>query len=220
MGLFDGVREAFSAPALERSTLDAERETPIDRWMGWSVVSENSKSRTDGQGMFVLCRVGLNEFSIGLVLDDVVCVACVQSSRNSLCYVIGAHLSTVPVDFIDSMDESNYVVVELEKPMGIVFEENDEKFGGIFVQSLKEDGLAAQQSLLQDGDQLVAVNRNKVGGLSFDDALGAIVASNEQKTQLIFFRGTAKQFYGPTGPSQKWLDEFVAKGGSSAPSSE
>jgi hypothetical protein len=41
MGLFDGVKEAFSAPALERSTIDAERETPIDRWMGWSVVRED-----------------------------------------------------------------------------------------------------------------------------------------------------------------------------------
>jgi hypothetical protein len=38
-GLFDGVKEAFSAPP---SQLDAERETPIDRWMGWSVVSENT----------------------------------------------------------------------------------------------------------------------------------------------------------------------------------
>lgn len=44
MGLFDGVKDAFSAPALERSSIDAERETPIDRWMGWSVVSENDKA--------------------------------------------------------------------------------------------------------------------------------------------------------------------------------
>ena len=63
MGLFDGVREAFSAPALERSTLDAERETPIDRWMGWSVASENSKARSDAQGMFaqrLQCSVGFS----------------------------------------------------------------------------------------------------------------------------------------------------------------
>jgi hypothetical protein len=38
-GLFDGVKEAFSAPPTQ---LDSERETPIDRWMGWSVVSENA----------------------------------------------------------------------------------------------------------------------------------------------------------------------------------
>ena len=44
MGLFDGVKDAFVAPALERSAIDAERETPIDRWMGWSVVSDNQET--------------------------------------------------------------------------------------------------------------------------------------------------------------------------------
>lgn len=47
MGLFDGVKEAFSAPALERSTLSSERETPIDRWMGWSVASDSSSTSTE-----------------------------------------------------------------------------------------------------------------------------------------------------------------------------
>lgn len=47
-GLFDGVKEAFSAPALERSKIDAERETPIDRWMGWSVVSEQDAAAAAG----------------------------------------------------------------------------------------------------------------------------------------------------------------------------
>jgi len=48
MGLFDGVKDAFSAPALERSTLDSERETPIDRWMGWSVVSDKEQATQAG----------------------------------------------------------------------------------------------------------------------------------------------------------------------------
>lgn len=55
MGLFDGVKEAFSAPALERSSIDAERETPIDRWMGWSVVSEKEvqqQTKTAGKRYF------------------------------------------------------------------------------------------------------------------------------------------------------------------------
>ena len=47
-GLFDGVKEAFSAPALERSQIDSERETPIDRWMGWSVVSEQDTNAVAG----------------------------------------------------------------------------------------------------------------------------------------------------------------------------
>ena len=71
------------------------------------------------------------------------------------------------------MDESNYVVVELAKPMGIVFEENDDAdYGGIFVQSLKDDGAASASGKLQVGDQLVAVASQKVCGLPFDDALG------------------------------------------------
>jgi len=44
MGLFDGVKDAFSAPALERSSIDAERETPIDRWMGWSTSKDDTEA--------------------------------------------------------------------------------------------------------------------------------------------------------------------------------
>jgi len=53
MGLFDGVKDAFAAPALERSIIDSERETPIDRWMGWSVVSENDKKEQSAGRSFV-----------------------------------------------------------------------------------------------------------------------------------------------------------------------
>lgn len=50
MGLFDGIKEAFAAPALERSVLDAERETPIDRWMGWSVRADETTASSTGAG--------------------------------------------------------------------------------------------------------------------------------------------------------------------------
>lgn len=162
-GLFDGVKDAFTQPP---SSLEAERETPIDRWMGWSVVSEN----------------------------DVKEVA-------------------EPVDFVDSMDETNYIGVSLSKPMGIVFEENDSEYGGIFVQSLSEDGAAAKNGFLQPGDQLVTVGTRDVTGLDFDDALSAIIESEEELTALSLFRGSAKQFYGPTGPSKQWLTAFCEKGG-------
>lgn len=166
MGLFDGVKEAFTAPALERSTLDVERETPIDRWMGWNVKSEEEQSKQN-------------------VVD-------------------------APADFVDSMDATNYATVQLSKPMGIVFEENDEEFGGIFVLSVSEGGVAAVDGTVQPGDQLVAVANQKVSGLTFDEALGAIINNQAEMTKLTLFRGTASQFYGPTGPSQQWLDEFVS----------
>merc|ERR1712224_771406 len=76
-----------------------------------------------------------------------------------------------PADFVDSMDETNYVGVRYAKPMGIVFEENDSEYGGIFVQSLTEDGVAARDGTLRPGDQLVAVGTENVSGLDFDDAL-------------------------------------------------
>jgi C-terminal processing protease CtpA/Prc len=110
------------------------------------------------------------------------------------------------------MDPTNYLAVELEKPMGIVFEENDEEYGGIFVQSLKEDGIAAKNGVIVSSDQLVSVGLEKVSGMSFDNALGKIVESEATKTKLVMFRGSAKQLYGPTGASQEWLDEFIAGG--------
>eukprot|EP00536_Pseudo-nitzschia_multiseries_P019404 jgi/Psemu1/316953/fgenesh1_kg.4821_\ len=114
------------------------------------------------------------------------------------------------------MDEKNYVGVALKKPMGIVFEENDSEYGGIFVQSLTEEGAAAQNGLIQAGDQLISVGTKNVSGLDFDDALAAIIESGEDLTNLSLFRGSAKQFYGPTGPSQEWLSSFCEKGGVTA----
>ena len=40
MGLFDGVKEAFGSSGM--GDLDAERETPIDRWMGWNTKSDSA----------------------------------------------------------------------------------------------------------------------------------------------------------------------------------
>ena len=111
------------------------------------------------------------------------------------------------------MDKGNYVAVELAKPMGVIFEENDSEYGGIFVQALKEGGAAAEDGVLQEGDQLVAVNTAKVSGLPFDEALGVIVDAEGDTTKLVLFRGSAKQLYGKTGASQEWLDEFIASGG-------
>jgi len=169
MGLFDGVKDAFSAPALERSSIDKERETPIDRWMGWNVKKMEEQT--------------------GPIPD---------------------------ANFLDSMNEVNYITTKLTKPMGIVFEENDEEYGGIFVLSLNEGGIAEKDATIKPGDQLVAVNEKKVSGFEFDAALGTIVEADTEETKLLFFRGTSAQLYGPTGASKDWLEEFVAKGGPTA----
>lgn len=168
-GLFDGVKDAFTTPP-PSSSMNSERETPIDRWMGWSVVSQADQEKMDQ-----LNKDGKAE------------------------------------DFVDSMDEANYVSVSLTKPMGIVFEENDADLGGIFIQTLVEDGVAAKENKLREGDQLVSVNDVNVYGKDFDESLKTIVDTTTEQTRLSFFRGTAMQLYGPTGPSQDWLNEFCKK---------
>mmetsp|Transcript_8553 Transcript_8553/g.14842 ORF Transcript_8553/g.14842 Transcript_8553/m.14842 type:complete len:205 (-) Transcript_8553:128-742(-) len=163
MGLFDGVKEAFGADGM--GDLDKERETPIDRWMGWNAKSSDGPKEAIG--------------------------------------------SKAPIDFIDSMDTNNYVVASLAKPMGIVFEENDTEFGGIFVLEISEGSSAEADGTVRPGDQLVSVGDEKVAGMQFEDALGKIIDSTDEKVRLGLFRGPSKFLYGPAGASQEWLDEFI-----------
>jgi hypothetical protein len=52
MGVFDGVKEAFGADGM--GELSVERETPIDRWMGWNTKSVDSPQ--DAVGSKSTCR--------------------------------------------------------------------------------------------------------------------------------------------------------------------
>jgi C-terminal processing protease CtpA/Prc len=63
----------------------------------------------------------------------------------------------------------------------------------------------------QVGDQLTAVGQTSVLGMTFDGALGEIVASDGETTKLVVFRGGTSNLYGNLGPSTEWLDEFLAK---------
>jgi len=162
-GLLDGVKQAFGADGM--GELDSERETPIDRWMGWNAKKTDAPQEVVG--------------------------------------------SQQPVDFIDSMDTKNYVITTLSKPMGIVFEENDAEFGGIFALEISEGSSAETDGNVRPGDQLVSVGEKKVSGMQFEEALGTIIESTEDKIDMVFFRGPAKFLYGPAGASQEWLDEFI-----------
>lgn len=164
MGLFDGVKEAFGADGEGTGELGTERETPIDRWMGWNTKAEGPAE------------------AVG---------------------------SKAPVDFVDSMDTTNYITASLPKPMGIVFEENDASTGGIFVLEVSEGSNAESDGTVRPGDQLVSVGSKKVSGLQFEEALGTIIDSTEATVKLVFFRGPAKFLYGPAGASQEWLDEYI-----------
>eukprot|EP00622_Pseudochattonella_farcimen_P006142 FR741903.1.p1 GENE.FR741903.1~~FR741903.1.p1 ORF type:complete len:227 (+),score=30.18 FR741903.1:2-682(+) len=113
--------------------------------------------------------------------------------------------------FVDSMDEVNYFAVTLNKPMGVVFEENDPSTGGVFVASLAEGGAAKVDGTFMAGDQLVAVDGQPVRGLGFDECLGKIVDNDAPTVNLLCFRGGVGNLYGNLGPSNEWLNEFLPK---------
>ena len=55
--------------------------------------------------------------------------------------------------------------IQLESPLGIMFEENEQKIGpaGVVVIDLVQDGNAAKSGLVAKGDQLVGVTGIRVG---------------------------------------------------------
>jgi len=111
------------------------------------------------------------------------------------------------IAYIDPADAANYYTVELAKPMGIAFVENDGGSGGIYVDEILADGSAAQAAQLLSGDQLVAVGPSLVLGSSFDEAIGEIKDSAGDKVKLVFYRGPTQFLYGPTQPSREWYTE-------------
>jgi hypothetical protein len=55
MGLFDGVKEAFGADGM--GELDGDRETPIDRWMGWNAKRDDGMKEMGNKGEFEWLRL-------------------------------------------------------------------------------------------------------------------------------------------------------------------
>ena len=120
------------------------------------------------------------------------------------------------LDPVDPMDTNNYLVTYLTLPMGILFEENEDEYGGAFVAEINEGCSAAADGTICRGDQLIAIGQKRVSGMDFQDVMTLILGNTEAKTKLSFFRGPAESLYGPAGASVEWLDEFVAERGEEA----
>ena len=117
------------------------------------------------------------------------------------------------VETVDPMDTKNYLVVQLTKPMGILFRENyNNKYGGAFVASMNEGRSAAEDGSINEGDQLIAVGVERVSGIDFGDVIN-VIEKNEVGIKLILFRGSAENLYGASGATIEWLDEFIAERG-------
>lgn len=101
--------------------------------------------------------------------------------------------------YIDPNDATNYFSVELSKPMGIAFVENDGECGGVYIDEVLSEGSAASATApLQRGDQLVGVDATPVIGNDFDTALDVIKGTSGDTTKLTFFRGPTAFLYGPS----------------------
>jgi len=115
-----------------------------------------------------------------------------------------------PADYIDPMNDDNYIVVELPKPMGIVFEANI-PYGGVVVAAFGEDSVAARHGRLKIGDQLIGVGGASMKGRKFDACIDSIVADPNEHTRLTVFRGKALDLYGAFGPPDDRIEELLKK---------
>ena len=87
----------------------------------------------------------------------------------------------------------------LQKPMGIVFEDNDaSEGGGLYVLELAGGGAAEASGLIAPGDQLVAIDGDAVFDATFDAAM-ARLAAVDAEARLEFFRGDRSELLAAVG---------------------
>lgn len=115
---------------------------------------------------------------------------------------------------VDPHDENSYVLVELPRPMGIVFEANPPGTGGVFIFRFDDGGVAANHGRLREGDQLVGAAGKSVLGMDVDACIDIIVADPSPLTKLLVFRGKPRHLYGRAGTggaSPEWIADILAR---------
>jgi PDZ domain len=105
---------------------------------------------------------------------------------------------------LDTLSDIGYVV-EVEKPMGVVFGENRAPFGGLSIDSV-EEGTNGATAGLRVGDQLMAVNGKSVIGADFDNSM-SLLKDSPSPLALQVYRGTIKSLF--TIVLNRRGDEFV-----------
>mmetsp|Transcript_147243 Transcript_147243/g.256976 ORF Transcript_147243/g.256976 Transcript_147243/m.256976 type:complete len:268 (-) Transcript_147243:54-857(-) len=112
--------------------------------------------------------------------------------------------------YVDPSKPESYFQVELAKPMGILFAENDARFGGVCINEVMAEGSANTSPIkLLEGDHLVGVETSLVRGLDFDSAVDAIQGTPGASAKLTFFRGPTKFLYGPTAPGADFYEQLL-----------
>lgn len=98
-------------------------------------------------------------------------------------------LLAVPYEFVSGIGYQ----VAVEKPLGVVFGENGEPFGGLRVDDLDPEANGAKAGL-KVGDQLLAVNEQSVVGDSFEIAMDSLRDAPSQLS-LDLYRGNVQMLY-------------------------
>merc|ERR1719253_1530217 len=98
---------------------------------------------------------------------------------------------------IPAMDTSDVEDVgysaTVQKPIGVIFGENKEPYGGLRVDEV-ELGTEGSRVGLRVGDQLLAVNGDLVIGDSFDGAM-SLLQSAPKRVKLLMYRGNVASLY-------------------------
>jgi PDZ domain len=104
-------------------------------------------------------------------------------SRNS------AHSAGVDLETVADIG----YIVQVEKPLGVVFGENRAPFNGLSI-DVVEEGASGATAGLRAGDQLMAVNGQSVIGSDFDKAM-ALLKESTSPVELQLYRGTLQSLF-------------------------
>jgi len=83
--------------------------------------------------------------------------------------------------------------VSVQKPLGVVFSDNEDPYFGLVVEDLEPD-MSGSKAGLRVGDQLIAVNGESVVGEDFDYVMD-FLKSSSGTLKLQLYRGTVRTLY-------------------------
>lgn len=92
----------------------------------------------------------------------------------------------------ESLSDVGYTT-KVEKPLGVVFSDNEDPYFGLVVDELEPD-MNGSKAGLKIGDQLVAVNGESVVGETFEYTMD-FLKNSPSSLELQLYRGTVRQLY-------------------------
>lgn len=120
------------------------------------------------------------------ILDNAANAFVISARRNSW---NSAHFAGVDLETVADIG----YIVQVEKPLGVVFGENRAPFNGLSIDVVQEESNGATAGL-RTGDQLMAVNGKSVIGSDFDKAM-TLLKDAASPVELQLYRGTLQSLF-------------------------